>query len=119
MTKLMLTDSEPEPESRPKRRSDDNLIVKHWLPLVLVVITLFGTGRDGFGWIFGRESNERQMAAEIVQLRAELAAQVVKANAAEDAASRTYVRQDVYSITLENINARLASIDRKLSEQKR
>lgn len=109
MTKLTLTDREeddPEPD-RARRRHDDNVFIRLWLPIILVTITLFGSGRDGFGWVFGRESKEREMTAQIESLKGD----VLRLR-------EEVVRKDIYTLTMQNINDRLASIDKKLSERR-
>lgn len=110
MTSLHLEDHHDQGQSR-----GDNIFVRHWLGIVVLAISIFSGSRDGFGWIFGRESKEREMNAQIERLTTEL--QTARREAAD-----TYARKDLLSEKIDLINYRLTLIDervKKVSEQTR
>lgn len=108
-----IIDSQPDP--RPRRRWDESFVAKNWFAILTVLLLGLAAFRDGGAWIFGQESKIQAMQARIVQLEYELRSE-------RQASADTYVRKDLLTEKLDNINYRLGSIDdrvKKLSEQKR
>lgn len=106
-----MTSLDIDNERRPRRKSDEekeSWFSRNWLGVAALCGSLTMQAWSGGAWVFGRESRERELAAQVAQLQTEIAK-----------AQSTYVRVDVFGAMWTSINDRLASIDRKLSEQKR
>lgn len=76
---------------------------QNWIAVSMFACTIFSQIWLGTDWLHARQTNEVVTAKDIEALRREL-----------QAVPNLYVRQDVFTQVLVNINQRLASIDNKL-----
>jgi hypothetical protein len=100
-----IIEMQPEPAAVRSRRRRQWL-ADNWLPLAMFLAWAVGQAWGGGQWVFARQHNDDELASQVEQLRAALAA-----------TAATYVRQDVFGAELRAINTRLESIDRKLDRR--
>lgn len=99
-----IQDLQPEPAG--DRRRKRSWFRDNWMALVMFACWALTQLWNGTDWLHAREHDETATKADVERLRQEL--QQVPA---------TYVRQDVFTQVLININQRLASIDNKLERR--
>lgn len=90
-------------ELQPGRRS---WLRENWMAFTMFVLFVVGQLWTSTDWLHARETNEVVTKAEVRRLEEELRA-----------VPNLYVRQDVFTQVLININQRLASIDNKLERR--
>lgn len=96
-----------QPDPHPRRRDDERgWIQKNWLSVVMMASWMFTLIWNGGTWLGGTTASTAELQRQVAQLRHDV-----------DESRGTYVRNDVFQVTLESIEKRLASIDRKLSEK--
>lgn len=100
-----ILDSQPGGASG-DRRKKRSWIGENWMALAMFVCWALTQLWSGTDWLHTRQSNELATKADVERLRQEL-----------QAVPSTYVRQDVFTQVLININQRLASIDNKLERR--
>lgn len=90
------------------RRTLGEWLRANWIGLGMFAIVLYGQLWNGSGWLHARENSEQVTQQQLEELRKQI-----------EKVDNTYVRQDVFTQVLVNINQRLASIDNKLSKERR
>lgn len=94
-----ILEEQPGGESGDRRHSP-SWWRQNWMAVAMFVCWAFMQIWSGTDWLHARENNEGATAREVADLRREL-----------QAMPNTYVRQDVFTQVLININTRLSSID--------
>lgn len=80
---------------------------KHnWMGFILFLVVILSQIWNGTNWLHARESDSAVTRADLLRLEAEI-----------QAVPNTYVRQDVFTQVLININQHLSSIDSKLERK--
>lgn len=92
------------------RRHPRSWLRENWMPLAMFICWAFTQMWSGTDWLHQRVQSETATKADVERLRQEL--QSVQATV-----PATYVRQDVFTQVLININQRLTSIDGKLERR--
>lgn len=107
MERLTLEDiQEMQPEPGGDRRRKRSWLSANWMALAMFICWVFVQIWSGTDWLHDRVSGESVTKADIERLRQEL-----------QQVPGTYVRQDVFTQVLININQRLTSIDNKLERR--
>lgn len=88
------------------RRHSQSWFRQNWMALAMFICWAFMQMWSGTDWLHERVHAETATKADVDRLRQELQSIPV-----------TYVRQDVFTQVLININQRLASIDNKLERR--
>ena len=101
-----IEDMQPDPH--PRRRQDErNWFAKNWLGVATLGSWIVMQVWSGGSWFGSSAANNAEIQRQVNQIQKDL-----------NEARNIYVRQDVFNVTLESINQRLASIDRKVSDKR-
>lgn len=73
---------------------------------------------NGGRWWQGQQNTNDALAAQIGRVELRLSAAELQTRNEHDATALTYMRNDVMRVWMESVNQRLASIERKIDEQK-